>query len=158
MQSFAQHQQLQRCIVHSTRHSALTGTILGFCSACNTIPSIHPCCSPAPPGAPCPTLLHPTPTPMPPLSHTTLTPPPPPPNPPDEVQELDLSLTIKSLDKLLDFLSCSFNGGTDVDRPLALSLERLAADEWKQVGGAGGQGGVGGRGVWGWWSGCRMWG
>jgi hypothetical protein len=67
--------------------------------------------------------------------------PPPPPHtspqtPADEVQELDLSLTIKSLDKLLDFLSCSFNGGTDVDRPLALSLERLAADEWKQVGGA----------------------
>jgi uncharacterized protein with von Willebrand factor type A (vWA) domain len=40
---------------------------------------------------------------------------------------------LRSLDKLLDFLSCSFMGGTDVDRPLELSLERLQKDEWQQV-------------------------
>lgn len=42
-------------------------------------------------------------------------------------------MDLRSLDKLLDFLSCSFMGGTDVDRPLQLSLERLQKDEWQQV-------------------------
>lgn len=51
----------------------------------------------------------------------------------DQVQELELSVDMKSLDKLLEFLSCSFSGGTDVDRPLQLSLERLQKDEWAQV-------------------------
>ena len=51
----------------------------------------------------------------------------------DQVQELELSVDIRSLDKLLDFLSCSFMGGTDVDKPLQLSLERLQKDEWQQV-------------------------
>jgi uncharacterized protein with von Willebrand factor type A (vWA) domain len=40
---------------------------------------------------------------------------------------------VRSLDKLLDFLSCSFQGGTDVDKPLQLSLERLQKDEWAKV-------------------------
>jgi hypothetical protein len=52
----------------------------------------------------------------------------------DQVQELELSVDLRSLDKLLDFLSCSFQGGTDVDKPLQLSLERLQKDEWAKVG------------------------
>jgi uncharacterized protein with von Willebrand factor type A (vWA) domain len=50
------------------------------------------------------------------------------------VQELELSVDLPSLDKLLDFLSCSFQGGTDVDKPLQLSLKRLQKDEWAKVG------------------------
>lgn len=52
---------------------------------------------------------------------------------PEQVQELELSVDLRSLDKLLDFLSCSFMGGTDVDKPLQLSLERLQKDEWQQA-------------------------
>eukprot|EP00878_Enallax_costatus_P047081 GHUV01057462.1.p1 GENE.GHUV01057462.1~~GHUV01057462.1.p1 ORF type:complete len:525 (+),score=160.82 GHUV01057462.1:163-1737(+) len=52
---------------------------------------------------------------------------------PEQVQELELSVDMKSLDKLLEFLSCSFSGGTDVDRPLQLSLERLQKDEWSRA-------------------------
>jgi hypothetical protein len=52
----------------------------------------------------------------------------------DEVQELELKVDANSLDKLLQFLSCSFMGGTDVDRPLKLSLDRLTKQEWAQVG------------------------
>jgi uncharacterized protein with von Willebrand factor type A (vWA) domain len=51
----------------------------------------------------------------------------------EQVQELELSVDLKSLDKLLEFLSCSFMGGTDVDKPLKLSLDRLQKDEWQQV-------------------------
>jgi len=36
--------------------------------------------------------------------------------------------------KLLNFLTGGFNGGTDVDKPLELSLKRLAEKEWNQVG------------------------
>jgi len=50
-----------------------------------------------------------------------------------EVQELDLRVNASSLDHLLEFLSCSFSGGTDVDAPLKLSLERMKAEEWEQV-------------------------
>ena len=50
---------------------------------------------------------------------------------PQDVQELELKVDLDSLDKLLDFLSCSFMGGTDVDQPLMLSLERLKSrPEW----------------------------
>ncbi|MEW5311330.1 MAG: hypothetical protein WDW38_003056 [Sanguina aurantia] len=53
---------------------------------------------------------------------------------PDEVQELELGVDVESLDKLLDFLSCSFSGGTDVDKPLALALKRLESqNEWAQA-------------------------
>lgn len=41
------------------------------------------------------------------------------------MQELELSVDIAGLEALLDFLSSSFMGGTDVDKPLNLSLERL---------------------------------
>ncbi len=54
------------------------------------------------------------------------------------MQELELQVDVESLDKLLDFLSCSFMGGTDVDQPLMLSLERLKKQEWEQVGARGG--------------------
>ena len=30
--------------------------------------------------------------------------------------------------------SCAFMGGTDVDKPLKLSLDRLSQEEWAQVG------------------------
>lgn len=50
-----------------------------------------------------------------------------------EVQELELKVDLDSLDTLLDFLSRSFSGGTDVDAPLKLSLERLGQREWAQV-------------------------
>jgi uncharacterized protein with von Willebrand factor type A (vWA) domain len=52
---------------------------------------------------------------------------------PGEVQELELGSDMKSLDQLLDFLSCSFMGGTDVDYPLALSIDRLGKEEWSQA-------------------------
>ncbi len=50
-----------------------------------------------------------------------------------EVQELDLRVNADSLDHLLEFLSCSFSGGTDVDAPLKLSLDRMGDEEWEQV-------------------------
>ena len=52
---------------------------------------------------------------------------------PGDVMELDLTLRHGALEKLLAFLAFSFGGGTDVDRPLELSLSRLESNEWKQV-------------------------
>ncbi len=40
---------------------------------------------------------------------------------------------VQSLDKLLEFLSGGFNGGTDVDKPLELSLDRLTQKSWTQA-------------------------
>ena len=51
----------------------------------------------------------------------------------DQVQELELSLETKNMARLLEFLSHSFSGGTDVDRPLELCLKRLDQQEWAQV-------------------------
>lgn len=39
----------------------------------------------------------------------------------------------RSMANLLDFLRFSFGGGTDVDRPLELSLQRLEDENWAQV-------------------------
>jgi uncharacterized protein with von Willebrand factor type A (vWA) domain len=50
-----------------------------------------------------------------------------------DVQELELKADSDSLEKLLDFLSRSFSGGTDVDKPLELSLKRLKTNEWSLV-------------------------
>ena len=47
--------------------------------------------------------------------------------------ELDLTLRSGALEKLLAFLAFSFGGGTDVDRPLELSLSRLEHNDWQQV-------------------------
>ncbi len=45
---------------------------------------------------------------------------------PGEVQELEVGTDGASLKRLLSFLTMSFNGGTDVNAPLALSLNRVA--------------------------------
>jgi uncharacterized protein with von Willebrand factor type A (vWA) domain len=42
------------------------------------------------------------------------------------VQELEVGTDAPSLKRLLAFLQMSFNGGTDVNAPLALSLNRVA--------------------------------
>ena len=52
---------------------------------------------------------------------------------PGDVAELELATDAASMRRLLAFLSMGFEGGTDVDAPLALSLERLGREEWKLV-------------------------
>ena len=39
----------------------------------------------------------------------------------------------RSIARLLEFLQYSFSGGTDVDRPFELALQRLQMAEWSQV-------------------------
>jgi uncharacterized protein with von Willebrand factor type A (vWA) domain len=50
---------------------------------------------------------------------------------PGDVMELELGTDAASMSRLLSFLTMSFSGGTDVDAPLALSLERLTREEWE---------------------------
>ena len=57
----------------------------------------------------------------------------PPPPSSEDVQELELKVDVASLERLLDFLARSFMGGTDVDKPLGLALDRLKQQEWAQV-------------------------
>lgn len=52
---------------------------------------------------------------------------------PGDVVELELTTGPGALDRLLHFLQMSFQGGTDVDKPLELSLERLGREEWAQA-------------------------
>jgi uncharacterized protein with von Willebrand factor type A (vWA) domain len=52
---------------------------------------------------------------------------------PSDVKELELKCTPGALAPLLDFLSNSFEGGTDVDAPLELSLQRLRDKEWSRA-------------------------
>jgi uncharacterized protein with von Willebrand factor type A (vWA) domain len=52
---------------------------------------------------------------------------------PGDVMELELGTDQSSVTRLLSFLKMSFNGGTDVDAPLALSLERLNREGWELV-------------------------
>ena len=47
--------------------------------------------------------------------------------------ELELKVDSNSMKQLLHFLTGGFNGGTDVDKPLELSLKRLGEKEWNQV-------------------------
>eukprot|EP01025_Chloroclados_australasicus_P035095 TRINITY_DN3582_c1_g1_i7.p1 TRINITY_DN3582_c1_g1~~TRINITY_DN3582_c1_g1_i7.p1 ORF type:complete len:684 (-),score=104.20 TRINITY_DN3582_c1_g1_i7:184-2196(-) len=47
-----------------------------------------------------------------------------------DIQELQLGSDFKSLERLLEFLQYSFGGGTDVDKPLELSIQRLETAEW----------------------------
>lgn len=47
--------------------------------------------------------------------------------------EMELKVDSKSMSQLLKFLTGGFNGGTDVDKPLELSLKRLSEKEWNQV-------------------------
>ncbi len=49
-----------------------------------------------------------------------------------QVQELELGVDAASMSRLLRFLCFSFGGGTDVDRPLELSLQRLQQNDWAQ--------------------------
>ena len=37
------------------------------------------------------------------------------------------------MSRLLEFLQHSFSGGTDVDKPFDLALQRLQKAEWSQV-------------------------
>ena len=53
---------------------------------------------------------------------------------PRDVKELELKVDTASLLELLNFMQYSFGGGTDVDRPLELSLDRLEQRDWSQVG------------------------
>ena len=53
---------------------------------------------------------------------------------PRDVKELELKVDTASLLELLNFMRYSFGGGTDVDRPLELSLDRLEQRDWSQVG------------------------
>jgi len=52
---------------------------------------------------------------------------------PQQVEEIELKAEASNLNALLTFLSNSFSGGTDVDRPLALSLERLRQKGWERA-------------------------
>ncbi len=49
------------------------------------------------------------------------------------MQELELGVDSTSMARLLEFLQYSFSGGTDVDRPFELALQRLQTAEWSQV-------------------------
>ena len=50
-----------------------------------------------------------------------------------QVQELELGVDSRSMSRLLEFLQHSFSGGTDVDKPFELALQRLQKAEWSQV-------------------------
>lgn len=50
-----------------------------------------------------------------------------------QVQEMELAVRPEAMRDLLQFLQYSFGGGTDVDRPLELSLQRLEDQSWNQV-------------------------
>jgi uncharacterized protein with von Willebrand factor type A (vWA) domain len=52
---------------------------------------------------------------------------------PEEVQELELGTDPGAMSRLLDFLASSFDGGTDVDKPLELSLQRLEENTWARA-------------------------
>lgn len=52
---------------------------------------------------------------------------------PGQVMEMELKVDSKSMSQLLKFLTGGFNGGTDVDKPLELSLKRLSEKEWNQA-------------------------
>jgi uncharacterized protein with von Willebrand factor type A (vWA) domain len=49
---------------------------------------------------------------------------------PGAVEEMELAVDAQSMTKLLQFLTMSFNGGTDADEPLWRSLARLRDDQW----------------------------
>ena len=52
---------------------------------------------------------------------------------PENVMEMELDMGSDSITKLLTFLTMSFSGGTDVDAPLACSLERLGREAWNMA-------------------------
>jgi len=52
---------------------------------------------------------------------------------PSSVAELELKLTDEGLAGLLEFLACSFHGGTDVAEPLQRAIKRLHVSAWQQA-------------------------
>lgn len=52
---------------------------------------------------------------------------------PENIMEMELDMGSESITKLLSFLTMSFSGGTDVDAPLACSLERLGREAWNMA-------------------------
>lgn len=52
---------------------------------------------------------------------------------PGDVRGLEMGTDAAGLSQLLNFLSYSFGGGTDVDAPLDLSLRRIAEHAWSQA-------------------------
>lgn len=50
---------------------------------------------------------------------------------PRQVETLELGMNVNALEQLLDFLQFSFSGGTDVDAPFELALQRLESEEWQ---------------------------
>ena len=50
-----------------------------------------------------------------------------------QVVEFDLSLARGGVQVLLEFLGCSFHGGTDVAEPMARALKRVETDKWSRA-------------------------
>ena len=50
-----------------------------------------------------------------------------------QVEEMHLGVDGRAMVRLLEFLQYSFGGGTDVDRPFELALDRLRTASWAQV-------------------------
>ncbi len=52
---------------------------------------------------------------------------------PSQVTEFDLSVKKGGVQALLDFLGCSFHGGTDVAGPIARALKRVETAKWSKA-------------------------
>lgn len=52
---------------------------------------------------------------------------------PGDVAELELKLSEEGLSGLLNFLACSFHGGTDVAEPLRRAVKRLQESAWQRA-------------------------
>lgn len=51
----------------------------------------------------------------------------------NEVKELELSPNEQGLERLISFLSMSFGGGTDVEGPLQMALEKCKQTQWERA-------------------------
>lgn len=51
----------------------------------------------------------------------------------NEVKELELEPNEQGLDRLISFLSMSFGGGTDVEGPLKMALDKCKQTQWEQA-------------------------
>lgn len=52
---------------------------------------------------------------------------------PKQVMEFDLSVKQGGVQGLLEFLGCSFHGGTDVAEPIARAINRVETDKWSKA-------------------------
>ncbi len=52
---------------------------------------------------------------------------------PTQVAEFDLSVARGGIQGLLEFLGCSFHGGTDVAEPMARALKRVESSNWSRA-------------------------